>query len=165
MDWLRQHMRDHLSNVRQFPTSKSVVDNEPGRMLPSPTGERALNLVHAAADLLRNTEDQSAELKTYARALAERALGELQAAQNRIQALEMDCEKLNGLVAQAKDRVLAAIKVQEVAQARIADLEAQLTAANRRAEDAENTLTLVEDTIRSEIVQPMRSRTKTSVAA
>jgi chromosome segregation ATPase len=164
MDWLRQHMRNHVRNVRPFPTAERAADTEPAGAL-SPAGTEALDLVHAAADVLWNMEEKSAAVETRARAFAHRASEELKRARDRIQALEADCERLNGLAVESNDRLLGAEKAVEEAQARIAVLETQLAESEGRAVNAENMLTILEDTIRCEILEPMRPITKTRAAA
>jgi chromosome segregation ATPase len=115
--------------------------------------------------VLRNIEEQSAAVDARARALSERASAELKWARDRIQALEMDCERLDGLLAESKGRMLAAEEALQGAEGRTVALETELAAAKRRATDAENMLILVEDTIRSDILQPMRSNTRAPEAA
>jgi DNA repair exonuclease SbcCD ATPase subunit len=154
MDWLRHHMRDHLSNVRPFPASERATYTGIGGNLPSAPRTEAFELIEAAADLIKGIEDQSAAVETRARALADRASDELKASRNRIEALEFDCNKLIAFAAESKDRALTAEQSLQEAQTRIAVLEAQVAAAERRAGEAEQMLVRVEDAIRSEILQP-----------
>jgi SMC interacting uncharacterized protein involved in chromosome segregation len=154
MDWLRHHMRDHLSNVRPFPANERATYTGIGGRLPLAPRTEALELIQAAADLLKSIEDQSAAVETRARALADRASDELKASRNRIEALEWDCNKLIAFAAESKDRALTAEQSLQDAQKRIAVLEAQAAAAEKRASEAEQMLVRVEDAIRSEILQP-----------
>jgi septal ring factor EnvC (AmiA/AmiB activator) len=165
MDWLRQHMRDHISNVQPSRPIRMASEGELPRTGPAVFDTDALDLVREAANVLRRMGEQRAAAKTRADALVERAAGELKAARDRIQALEMDCERLNRLVAQSKDQLLSAEKALEGAETRISTLETHLAASEKRAGDAEDMLLLVENTIHSELLEPMRSKTEVLAAA
>ena len=163
MDWLRHHMRDHLSNVRPFPAPEKAADT--GRTKPQVPEAGALDLVHAAADLLKGVQEHSAAVETRARALASRASDELKAARNRIQTLQMDCDNLTAAAAESKDQALAAEQSLQEAQKQIAMLEVELAAAEKRAGEAEQMLLRVEEAIRFEILEPQRSNKPAAAAA
>jgi hypothetical protein len=138
MDQLEQHKRDHLGNVRSFPAAERVMHSTPARTPACTARTVALDLVHAAANVLRNIDDQSVETETRTRELANCAFEELKVAWNRIWALEMDCDKLKGVIVESNDRALASEKALQRAQARILVLEAQLAATEKRAGDRQN---------------------------
>jgi chromosome segregation ATPase len=140
MEWLRQQTHDNLSNVRSFPAAERAMCSTPTRTPACNARTAALDLVHAAANVLRNIEDQSVEAETGAGALADCALEQLKVARSRIQALEMDCDKLNGVIVESNDRLLAAEKALQGAQARILALESQLATSQRRNGAAQNML-------------------------
>jgi len=157
-------MRDHLSNVRPLPTPKKGADSPSVRTIPRAQEAGALDLVHAAADLLKSLEEQAAVVETRARALASRASVELNAARNRIQALEMDCDKLTAFAAESRDQALTVEQSLQEAQRQIALLEVQVAAAEKRASEAEQMLLRVEDAIRSEILEPQRMKAAPAAA-
>ena len=159
MNWL------HLDDVRPLSATEMASEDELEDAAPSAPGSEPLDLVHAAAQMLRDMKEQSAILETRTRAFAHRASEELKRARDCIQALDADCKRLDGLVEEFRDRLQGAEKALEGSEARIATLEAQLAASEQRACDSEDVLRLVEDTIRSEILQPMRSKSKVSAAA
>jgi chromosome segregation ATPase len=170
MDWLRQHMRDHIADFA-LPTEKVVSFRSARSISADNNGTAALRLVRQAADLLRSAEDHSAEIEARAQALADRAVEELRDAKKRIHSLESDCERLTALVAEAKDQALTTEDALRQSEARVAAMATQLStaercasSAERRASEAEGLLMRVEDAIRTEILEPHRS-TSLTVAA
>lgn len=170
MDWLRQHMRDHIPEFAS-PLEK-VVNFRPTRFISANNpGAAALSLVRQAADLLRSSEDYSAEVEAHAKALADRTVAELKETRERIHSLELDCERVSALLVEAKDQTRAAKGALKQSEARIASMEAQLAtaelranSAEHRASEAEGLLKRVEDAIRTEILEPRRANLLTAVA-
>jgi hypothetical protein len=103
-------------------------------------------------------KDRSAEIEARARALAESASAKLKAAEDRIHSLEMECEKLNCLVAGSRDRAFSAENALQGAEAHIGALEVKLSEAEKRAGESEHMLKCVADAIRSEILKPHDGR-------
>jgi hypothetical protein len=160
---LRQEGSDHVADFVS-PMEKVLCFRRADSISASNHGGAVLRLVWQAAELLRSAEDHSVEVETRARALADRAADELKEAKRRIHSLELDCNRLNTLCAQAEDRALAAEGALREAKVQISAMETQLSNAELRASEAEGSLMRVEDAIRNEILNPHRSSSITAAA-
>jgi chromosome segregation ATPase len=173
VDWLRQHMRDHMASLGSNGPKSNIVNLRQG---PARTTEDStaaiLHLVHEAAELLRSEESRAAEIEARARALSERAIAELKRAEGQIQALESDCHRLKETVDQANDRALAAEEALKQSEACIATIEAQIAVVELRANESDGraraakaAIASIEHTIRDEILARRKSAPSESAVA
>jgi predicted nucleic acid-binding Zn-ribbon protein len=166
MNWLREHMREQLTNESSGNHAQNVVhfpaDTAPPRTGPS----AALDLVSQAANVIRGIEERAAETEARARGLAEAALEKLEAAEIRISDAERarihaeDTLVRLGARLQEAERQLARTQALLVAaENRSADAEHQLRAAEARANNSEKAVGQIEDAIRAQIVGLQRNLT------
>jgi chromosome segregation ATPase len=150
--------------VVNLPASADCAEDDPGAA--------ALHLVEEAATRLRRSEEHSAEFESWSRKLLERAIAQLECAQERIDLLEADCEKCNALIDDANARALMAEDALKRWDDRMGAIEAQMSAtefrarsAEARASKAEEALRRIEEAIRSQILERQRSKTGLAAAA
>ena len=173
MNWLREHMREHIAVGRSVNSDQPVVSYPRPLTVTADCPETdALNLIRQAAALLRQSESHSAEVESRARDLADRAAAELKFAKRKIQSLEADCEKLNSLVAEAANRAVRAEEALQKSEDRLGDMEAIIAASDMRTKSAEartreveDMLLRVENAIRTEILDLPQPELRTLNAA
>jgi chromosome segregation ATPase len=173
MDLLQEHTGVDLAGAPFGSSDESIVSLPPSQSAAGddPAGA-VLELVQEAASVLRSSEDHSAEIEARARELSDRAVEQLKRAKEHIAALEWECEKCNALIAQGNARAAAAEDALKKFEDQFGAIELQMSAtefrarsAEARATKAEDMLRRVEEAIRSQILEPQRSRKIISAAA
>jgi hypothetical protein len=158
MEWLRQHKQDHVAQSTSIEPSENVVGFR--RDIPnSARGTAALELVHQAAELIRDMENRATDRETHAQMLAQLAVDELELAERRVHTVEQERQAALVGLSEAEVRVQEAEKVLEQAESRFSAAEAQLSAAElhastaeTRASEAEMALIHIEDAIRTHLL-------------
>ena len=119
-------------------------------------GINALKLVYQAAEVFGDIQDQARETEARAKALCESAAERLKLANERAEIAERE---RSDIIAQAGAKLQEASRALELAQSRITAAEEQASAAEQRAlaavteaHDAKQTLALVEDAIRRQLL-------------
>jgi chromosome segregation ATPase len=173
MNWLREHMRDQLTNAALSDDGRNILDF-PG---DTPAGPRfdtssALDLVSQAAGVIRGIQDRAAESEARAKALAENALEKLQLAEDRIHSAEaargLAQESLSELAARLQEAERELARTQSriaTAEAQLANAEQHMRAAETRAINAEKAVNQIEDAIRTQLVGLQRSLTGRAIRA
>jgi chromosome segregation ATPase len=167
MDWLGQHMRNHLGNSASAELRQNVL-SFPGDVSDGSRRDTsaALDLVSQAAAAIRGIQDRAADSEARAKTLAQNAIEKLQLAETRISAAEagrdlaqealsrlnMRLEEAEREVARTRSRIAAA-------EAELADAENHMRAAEARAINAEKAVTQIEDAIRTQLVGLHRNLT------
>ena len=160
MNWLREHMRDHIATPGSADPSRNVLKFSSA--VPEVSGNNAasaLELVAEAADVIKSIERRAIESETRAKSLAESAIEKLHHADSRIQAAE-DARR-----AGEDNLVKVSARLQEVekelmhAKSRLANADAQLANAEQRMKNfelraikAEKSVKDVESAIRMQLV-------------
>jgi chromosome segregation ATPase len=173
MNWLREHMRDQLTNAASSDFGQNIL-NFPG---DTPAASRhdsssALDLVSEAAGVIRGIQDRAAETEARAKALVESALEKLQLAEGRIHSADAAhglaqeaLAKLSARLQEAERELSRAQSRMATAEAQLANAERQMRAAENRAVNAEKAVSQIEDAIRSELVGLKRNLTGRSPRA
>jgi chromosome segregation ATPase len=173
MNWLREHMRDQLTNA---------ASSEPGqKILSFPTDtpadprydtSSALDLVSRAAGVIRGIQDRAAESEARARTLAETAIEKLQLAQARIHSAEaargQAQETLSKFTAKLQEAERELARTQSriaTAESQLAQAEQHMRAAETRAINAEKAVSQIEEAIRTQLVGLQRHLSGRSVRA
>jgi chromosome segregation ATPase len=171
MNWLREHMRDQLTNAASGDFGQNIL-NFPGDTPSVHRSSSALDLVSEVAGVIRGLQDRAAESEARAKALAESALEKLQLAEDRIHSSEAARELAQETLTKLSARLQEAEREISRTQSRIATTESQLAnaerqmrAAENRAVNAEKAVSQIEDAIRSELVGLKRTLTGRSVRA
>jgi chromosome segregation ATPase len=173
MNWLREHMRDQLTNAASSDFGQNIL-NFPGDTPAAlhNNSSSALDLVSEAAGVIRGIQDRAAETEARAKALAESALEKLQLAEDRIHSAEVARELAQETLTKLSARLQEADREISRTQSRIATTEGQLAnaerqmrAAENRAVNAEKAVSQIEDAIRSELVGLKRTLTGRPVRA
>jgi chromosome segregation ATPase len=164
MDWLREHMVDHLTNSDLIERRDRVVNFTMAPVAAKSEGETVLDLVNQAADVLMSIEAQAAAVEVRARNLAREAGEKLQLAESRIQSLEAARHMAEQGMHAANARAQEAEKELKDAQSRAAAAEAELFAMERRvklaeerAESTRDTLNRVEAAIKTKLLDLRRT--------
>lgn len=173
MNWLREHMRDQLTNAASSEFGKNILSFP----TDTPADSRydtssALDLVSQAAGVIRGIQDRAAESEARARALAESAIEKLQLAESRIHSAEAARGQAEETLSKLGARLQEAERELARTQSRIATAEAQLAkaeqhmrAAETRAINAEKAVSQIEDAIRTQLVGLQKNLTGRSVRA
>jgi chromosome segregation ATPase len=173
MNWLREQMRDQLTNAASSDFGPNILSFR-GDM---PVASRydtssALDLVSQAAGVIRGIQDRAAESEARAKALAESALGKLELAEDRIHSAEAARElaqdtlsKLSARLQEAERELTRTQSRITTAEAQLANAERQMRAAENRAINSEKAVNQIEDAIRTQLVGLQRNLTGRSVRA
>jgi chromosome segregation ATPase len=164
MNWLREHMRDEIAPTPSGDRAQNVVhfpaDAAPPRSGPS----AALDLVSQAASVIRGIEERAAETEARARGLAEAALEKLEAAEIRISDAERarvhaedTLVRLSARLQEAERQLARTQALLVAAENRFADAEHRLRAAEARATQSDKAVVQIEDAIRAQIVGLQRN--------
>ena len=150
MAWLRHHLRANSDNAASIGQSDKVLrfPDTPAR-LPEERGQAALELVHRAAEVIRDVEDR-------ARSIAEDAVGKLQLANDRIQVLEAERRAAEVRIQEAEEALKRAAARIAVAEDRLVQAERHAKAAEMRASEAEKALMRIEDAVRTRLLGQQR---------
>jgi chromosome segregation ATPase len=173
MNWLREHMRDQLTNAASADTWQNVSNFPVDATAASRHGSSsALDLVSEAAGVIQGIQERAAESEARAKALAEGALEKLQVAVSRIQAAEAGRSAAQETLAklsanlQHAEQELARMQSRVAAtERRLADAERQMRAAETRAVNAEKAVNQIEDAIRTQLVGLQKNLTGRSIRA
>jgi hypothetical protein len=173
MNWLREHMRDQLTNPGSIDFGQNIV-SFPGDTAAASRYETssALDLVSQAAGVIRGIQDRAAESEARAKALAECALEKLQLAEARIHDSEAarcmaqeTLSKLNARLQEAERELARTQSRIASAENQLANAERQMRAAEARAINAEKAVNQIEDAIRTQLVGLQRNLAERSVRA
>jgi chromosome segregation ATPase len=166
MNWLREHMREQLTNESSGNLAQNVVHFPADTAPPRATPSAALDLVSQAASVIRGIEERAAETEARARGLAEAALEKLEAAEIRISDAERarihaedTLVRLSARLQEAERQLARTQALLVAAENRSADAEHQLRAAEARANQSEKAVGQIEDAIRAQIVGLQRNLT------
>jgi chromosome segregation ATPase len=138
MNWLREHMRGHITAAARTEPEENILDF-PGHppLSPGQQAPAALDLVSEAAEMIRGIQDRAAKTEAQARALAESAMEKLKLADARIQSAEAERNKAQEALSKVSARLREAEGEVARTRSRIAALEAQLANAEQRVKSAE----------------------------
>ena len=172
MNWLREHMRDHVGSSAAMELTRNVLKFTPGDPKSGNEASVALDLVAEAADVIKGIERRATESEVRAKTLAESAIEKLHLADSRIQASEEARRAAEENLAKVSARLQEAEK--ELAQTKswLATADSQLANANQRAKsieiraiNAERAVKDVEHAIRTQLVGLTRELTRGASAA
>ena len=91
MQWLREHMRNHIGEAALEPTEKVLsFRRAPAGPAKQQQDTEAVDLVYQAADVVRGVQDRAAQIEARAEDLVRRAIEKLQIAENRIRTAEVE---------------------------------------------------------------------------
>ena len=173
MQWLREHMRNHIDGAASIEPTEKVLNFRRAPAGPAQSQDtEAVDLVHQAAEVVRGAQDRAAKIEARAEDLVKRAIEKLQIAENRIRSAEVEQQAAETGLNEAGARIHMAEKALQRAQARIATAEAQLSAAEvrartaeARAAEAEKALRRIEHAIRTQILEAVPTAAGKSTAA
>ena len=169
LDWLREHMRDHISKSAPIEPADGVL------RFPSAAtrnGEAALELVYQAAQVVRGIEDRANETENRARSLAEKAAEKLQAAEYRIQELEAEQRAAEACISEAQAKIRDAGEALKAERSRVTAVEDRLSklewrarTAEAHAKESEAALVRIVDAIQTQLLEQRRADSHNSAAA
>ena len=181
MNWLRGHMRAHMSSPGSAePAAESILKHrrpviaaETRNGLPDgDDGPAPLVLAYQLAEVLRSKEDHAAEIEARAQALAKRAIEELNLAETRLRSAEIARNAAEADRNEANARVEEFEGALKHIEGRISTAENQLSAAvlraktaETRAAESEEALRLLEDAIRTHLLAERGQASSRSAAA
>jgi chromosome segregation ATPase len=125
MEWLRDHMRDHVSKDGDVAAS-------------------TLDLVQQAADTIKVSEDRVADTEARARIIINQAKEELRLAEKLYQTSEAARIAAEAEAKDAKQKLIEARKVLQLAETRIEEVELKLSIIETAAEENETKLISME---------------------
>ena len=97
MQWLREHMRDHIDDADSIEPTDTVLNFRRASAKPPKSQDTdAVDLVYQAADMVRSSLDRAAQIEARSGELVKRAIEKLQTAENRIRTAEVD-QRANSL--------------------------------------------------------------------
>src|SRR5450631_3880095 len=179
-NWLRDHMRDYITNHSALDSPENVLSFQRSPNSKMNPGAAALDVVYQAAELIRDVDNYATERNARAETLARQAIEKLKIAHDCVQSAESRRLAAEAEIKEFSDRVgkELSVKLQKVEEAmeqtasRIAATEAQLSAAKQRARtaemranDAENALKRIEEAIRSRILDKMPGNARRTAMA
>src|SRR5579872_3720577 len=110
MQWLREHMRNHLNEPLSEPNDK-VLNFRHSPAGPSRRQDAdAVDLVYQAAGVVRDVQDRAAQIEARAEDLVKRAIEKLRVAEERIRSVELEQRQTEAELAEARPRAEAAEK-------------------------------------------------------
>jgi chromosome segregation ATPase len=138
MNWLREHMRDHIATPSSADPSRNVLKftsavPEP----PANNASSALDLVAEAAEVIKSIERRAIESETRAKSLAESAIEKLHHADSRIQASDEARRAGEENLAKVNARLQEVEKELTHTKSRLANADAQFAGAEQRAKNFE----------------------------
>jgi hypothetical protein len=150
-------------NVRSLPSLNKLAS--------SSEGEKALDLIYRAAEVLRSVEDHANDTERRAKGIAEKAIEKLELAERRIIELEMEKKAAEECIAEANARIREAEDSLLIERSRVksaedqtAHIESRAKVAEARAREGEIALMRIEEAIRTQLLEG-RTFPTTSVAA
>jgi septal ring factor EnvC (AmiA/AmiB activator) len=173
MNWLREHMRDHVAPAASVDSPENILTFPGGTAAPS-RGDAlaALDLVSQAAEVMKRIHDDAVDTEARARALAESAIEKLHGAEARVQSAEAARSAVEEALSKLRARLQEVERELTRTQARcgaaekqLADAEQRMRAAETRAIDAEKAVNQVEDAVRVQLVGLQRNLIRGSARA
>jgi predicted nuclease with TOPRIM domain len=157
MNWLRAHSSD--------PECKdcSITSIEDGNIMPvtalpatqASNGASAQNLIQQVADLFKRVDGYAAERHARADALARQAIEKLKAAEERVRLAELGRRNAEAELAALSERVEDfRLKIAEMGTV-FEQRATELARAEKRANDVEEALRIVETTILTQILKQL----------
>jgi len=173
MNWLREHMRDHIANSASIDSPENILKFPRDAPASSRNGaSAALGLVAQAAEVIRSIEDRAVLTEARAKNLAESAIEKLKFAEARIQSAETARRAAEEVLRKVSAQLEVAEEERNRTRSLIAAATAQLTNAEQRmreaemrAINAEKALQKIEHAIRTQIVGLARDLARKSAAA
>jgi chromosome segregation ATPase len=173
MNWLREHMRDHVTPAPSVDSPENILTFPGGPAAPSRCdAPAALDLVSQAAEAMKCIHDHAVETEARAKALAESAIEKLHGAEARVQsaeaarsAIEEALSKLRAKLQEAERELTRTQARCVAAEKQLADAEQRVRAAEIRAIDAEKAVNQVEDAVRVQLVGLQRNLIRGSARA
>src|ERR1019366_3243074 len=120
MQWLREHMRNHIGEAVMEPTEKVLSFRRAPAAPAKHQDTEAVDLVYQAADVVRGVQDRAAQIEARAEDLVRRAIEKLQIAENRIRTAEVEQRAAEAGLSEASARIHTTEKALQRAQSRIA---------------------------------------------
>jgi chromosome segregation ATPase len=165
MAWLQDHMRSHVANSLSLePTEKILHFPDAFASAANAQRETALDLVNQAAEVVMSIEAQAAEIEACARNLARDACEKLQLAESHINSLEaarrmaeQGMNDANMRAQEAEQALKEALSRVAAAEAELYAIEQRVKAAETRADETQQTLTRVENVIRTKLLNLRRA--------
>ena len=157
VDWLREHMRDHIANNSAVDSAEDILSLKRPPNSETKPGAAALNLVYQAAEIIREVDNYAAEKQVRAETLVKQAIEKLEIADARVRSAESVRLAAEAEIKELRDRLQEAEKVMEQTASRMAATEAQLSAAEQRAGTAELRANEVEDALKR-VEEAIRTR-------
>lgn len=155
-------MKSHIANAQSTEPREKVL-SFPNAVRSSPAateGETALDLVNQASEVIMSIEAQAADIEARARSLAREAGESLRIADGHIQSLEAalraaekDKHEANARAQETEDALKQALSRAQATEAENFALAQRVTAAEMRANKSQQTLTRVEDAIRTKLLK------------
>src|SRR5260221_14669880 len=91
MQWLQEHMRNHIDGEPSFEPAEKVVSFPRAPAGPVQRQDTdAVDLVYQAADMVRGVQERAAQIEARAEDLVKRAIEKLQIAENRIRSAAVE---------------------------------------------------------------------------
>jgi hypothetical protein len=160
LDWLRDHMRDHIANTTVDGSTDNVVPFEHPSLPANKPDAAAIDLVHQAAELIQVANNKAVESQAHAEALATQAIEKLKIARDRVQFAESALRTAEAEKNEFSAKVQALEEALEQMRCRTAATEVQLSIALQRADaaelrvvEAENVLKYIEDALQRVIIE------------
>ncbi len=157
MEWLQEHMRQHLAEAHG---ESNVFSLRPNDTQAEAVGAKALDLVERAIEHIQHTEQDAAERRAHADMLARKAIEQLNAAEEKARGSEMARRSAETQAERASVKLLQMEKERErllselaAAQTKISATEHRARDAEKRATEAENALKRIETSIHSLLVE------------
>ena len=169
---LRERTAHRISNSFPIEPSERVTRLQSApRSAAARDGTAALDLVYQVAEVVKTIEDRANETERAARNLIERAVGQLELAEKRIQELEAEKRAAEASISEAHAKIQEAAEGLKLERSRVDAAENQLCQIEMRARTAEahasetgNTLARIEEALRTQILGRRGSVSKSTAA-
>ena len=168
MSWLREHMRDQLTDAAPGGFGRNILNFAGDTQATSRyDASLALDLMSKAAEVIRGINDRAAESEARAKALAEGALEKLQLAEARIHSAEAarglaqeTVSKLSARLHEAERELTRTKSRITAAETQLANAEQNMRAAEERAFNAEKAVSQIVDAIRTQLIGLQKNSTR-----
>jgi chromosome segregation ATPase len=169
MEWLQQHMRNHLAEIQG---ETNVLSLRPHPIPVEDVCVRALKLIERAIQYIQDTEQEAVERHARADTLARNAMEELNSAEERVGAAESARRaaeaRIDGATAKLREmegQLERTAANAAAAQTKISATEKRAREAENRAAEAENALKRIETVIHAIMLEKRLSDPRGEVAA
>jgi chromosome segregation ATPase len=171
--WLRRITRSQLADSSSAEPADDILSFRDDLSPPqSDQGALVIDMVHQAAELIREMERQSADIESRARALAKRLVAELEHAEQRLCSAEAERRAFEADINEANRKIREVSIALENTKSLVASTQAELSAAEQRADAAEErakessaTLVRIEDAIRTQLLGAVHATNNLAAAA